>query len=241
MKKKTVWLMLLALTPVIASAEASDLPADKVTSSESSEASETKDPPKDPPKFWIDTGIGGSNYRWIGGFAAITYAPFSGGMDELGPRFRIDSGYGGFYYFQNQFGPDRASAVNYCRWALLQRHHSRGLRVCKRWPERQRLHWRQLSILRPLGNRRVESDFGGAGRRRFQRRRRLSPDQILVDYGDRCVFEREYFVVFNPWGGVRSVPGCLSRSRSRDFGKRILPPYFRRRPLAWHQSWLRHP
>ena len=97
--------MLLALAPVLGSAEAADLPADKVTSSESSETSETKDPPKDPPKFWIDTGIGGSNYRWIGGFAAITYAPFSGGMDELGPRFRIDSGYGGFYYFQNQFGP----------------------------------------------------------------------------------------------------------------------------------------
>ncbi len=105
MKKKTVWLMLLALAPVLGSAEAADLPADKVTSSESSETSETKDPPKDPPKFWIDTGIGGSNYRWIGGFAAITYAPFSGGMDESGPRFRIDSGYGGFYYFQNQFGP----------------------------------------------------------------------------------------------------------------------------------------
>ena len=96
--------MLLALTPVIASAEASDLPADKVTSSELSEASDTKDPPKDPPKFWIDTGIGGSNYRWIGGFAAVTYAPFAGGMDESGPRFRIDGGYGGFYYFQNQIG-----------------------------------------------------------------------------------------------------------------------------------------
>ena len=60
--------------------------------------------PKDPPKFWVDTGVGGSNSRWIGGFAAVTYAPFTGGMDELGPRIRIDSGYGSFYYYQNDIG-----------------------------------------------------------------------------------------------------------------------------------------
>ncbi len=100
MKQKTVWLAPFALASVIASAEAADLSAEKGTSSESSEVSETKDPPK----FWVDTGVGGSNYRWIGGFAAITYAPFSGGMDESGPRFRIESAYGSFYYFQNQIG-----------------------------------------------------------------------------------------------------------------------------------------
>ena len=77
--------MLLALAPVLGSAEAADLPADKVTSSELSETSETEDSAKGfLPKFWIDTGIGGSNYRWIGGFAAITYAPFSGGMRRVG-------------------------------------------------------------------------------------------------------------------------------------------------------------
>ena len=94
LKQKTVWLALLALASVTASAGAADLSAEG-TSSESSGASETKDPPK----FWVDTGFGGSNYRWLGGFAAITYAPFSGGMDESGPRFRIDSGYGSFYYY----------------------------------------------------------------------------------------------------------------------------------------------
>jgi hypothetical protein len=99
LKQKTVWLSLFALASVIASAEAADLSA-QGTSSESSGATEAKDPPK----FWVDTGVGGSNYRWIGGFAAITYAPFSGGMDESGPRVRIDSGYGSFYYYQNDIG-----------------------------------------------------------------------------------------------------------------------------------------
>ena len=98
MKQKTVWLALFALASVIAAAEAADLSAEQGTSSELSEPSETKEPPR----FSVDAGFGGSNYRWLGGFAAVTYAPFTGGLDQSGPRFRLDSGYGSFYYFQNQ-------------------------------------------------------------------------------------------------------------------------------------------